>query len=195
MNRSRIALAAVAALTISGLTACGNSDLPSRVTGTPASASSRPADDATPPADETTEDSEDVDTSDDDGMVDLGLTDTAKYDGGVEVSLSRFTRGISSEWAAPGNTPYVKFNVTFKNGGDEAADLSGVTLSCQHGDTPGEEIFDSEHGLDGIPTSHVRPGRTVTAVVACEMPKAETYLQVEVQPGLADVTVFSGDIK
>lgn len=43
MNRSRIALAVIAALTISGLTACGNSDLPNRVTGTPAPSISRPS--------------------------------------------------------------------------------------------------------------------------------------------------------
>ncbi|MCQ6250891.1 DUF4352 domain-containing protein [Streptomyces malaysiensis] len=137
------------------------------------------------PADEPDQDSSDA----------LGLGDTAKYDGGVHISLSKFTRGTSSEWAAPENTPYVKFSITFENKGKETADLNTVSLSCQRAEAPGEEIFDSEHGLDGLPMTHLLPGRSVTAPVACSMPVDESYLQVEVSPGLADTAVFSGHIK
>ncbi|MFJ1995295.1 DUF4352 domain-containing protein [Streptomyces asiaticus] len=191
-RRSGATLAVVATLAALALTGCstdsGNTAKRIVESAEP-TATGDGADPSTPhtdvPADEPTDDSTDA----------LGLDDTAAYEGGVEISLSKFTRGTSSEWAAPENTPYVKFSITFENKGKETADLNTVSLSCQRAEAPGEEIFDSEHGLDGLPMTHLLPGRSVTSPVACSLPADETYLQVEVSPGLADTAVFSGHIK
>ncbi|NUH35283.1 hypothetical protein HUF15_00615 [Streptomyces samsunensis] len=180
-------LAVVAALTALALTGCSTDpgDTAKRIVEPTATGSG--ANPSTPdiPADEPDQDTSDA----------LGLGDSAEYESGVEISLGKFTRGVSSEWAAPENTPYVRFNVTFKNRGNESADLNVVSLTCQREELPGEEIFDSEHGLDGLPMTHLLPGRSVTAPVACSMPADESYLQVEVSPGLADTAVFSGHVK
>ncbi|MBP8532379.1 hypothetical protein, partial [Streptomyces sp. MK37H] len=135
------------------------------------------------------------DDSPDDGMIALALDDTASYEDGVNISLGGFKRGTSGPYAAPENTPFIRFSITFENKGDKAADLSGVYLTCQRESSPSEEIFDSEHGLDGIPATRLLPGRTNTVPVACSLPADEDYLQVEIAPGLADVAVFSGHVK
>ncbi|MER8158141.1 hypothetical protein [Streptomyces sp. NPDC094472] len=194
LGRRGATLAVVAALAALALTGCstdsGNTAKRIVESAEPAETGDG-ADPSTPdadvPADEPTEDDTIPDA--------LGLGDTVEYDGGVEISLGKFTRGVSSEWAAPENTAYIRFNVTFKNTGDKTADLNTVSLSCQRAEAPGEEIFDSEHGLDGLPMTHLLPGRSVTAPVACSLPADEDYLQVEIAPGLADVAVFSGHIK
>ncbi|TMU98080.1 DUF4352 domain-containing protein [Streptomyces sp. DASNCL29] len=190
LGRGTTALAAVAALTALALTGCStdSGDTAKRVVEAAEPTGADPSTpDADVPADEPTED----DTSPDA----LGLGDTAEYDGGVKISLGKFTRGTSGPYAAPENMAYIRFNITFKNTGDETADLNTVSLSCQRAEAPGEEIFDSEHGLDGLPMTHLLPGRSVTAPVACSLPTDESYLQVEVSPGLADTAVFSGHIK
>jgi hypothetical protein len=123
------------------------------------------------------------------------LDEAVTYPNGIEVSLADFSRGVSSSVAAPSDTPYVKFTVKMTNNTNATVDASAMTLVCQHGDQgmEGEQIFD--RGLSGVPESHVRPGRSVSAVVACAMPKDETYLQVEVSPTWeTDAAVFAGTI-
>ncbi|MEU8723540.1 hypothetical protein [Streptomyces antimycoticus] len=192
LGRSTTALAVVAALAALALTGCStdSGDTAKRIVeSAEPSETGDGADPTTPdaPADEPTQD----DTSPDA----LGLGDTVEYEGGVHISLGKFTRGTSGPYAAPENTAYIRFNVTFKNTGDETADLNAVSLTCQRESSPGVEIFDSEHGLDGLPMTHLLPGRSVTAPVACSLPADESYLQVEIAPGLADVAVFSGHVK
>ncbi|MEV5770106.1 hypothetical protein AB0L49_02380 [Streptomyces antimycoticus] len=192
IGRGTATLAVAAALTALALTGCStdSGDTAKRIVeSAEPTATGDGADPTTPdaPADEPTQD----DTSPD--ALDLG--DTVEYEGGVHISLGKFTRGTSGPYAAPENTAYIRFNVTFKNTGDETADLNTVSLSCQRAEAPGAEIFDSEHGLDGLPMTHLLPGRSVTAPVACSLPADEDYLQVEIAPGLADTAVFSGHIK
>lgn len=193
LGRGTTALAAVAALAALALTGCStdSGNTAKRIVeSAETSATGDGADPSTPdvPTGE-------PDDSPDDGMIALALDDTASYEDGVNLSLSGFKRGTSGPYAAPENTPLIRFSITFENKGDKAADLSGVSLTCQRESSPGEEIFDSEHGLDGIPATRLLPGRTNTVPVACSLPADEDYLQVEVSPGLADVAVFSGHIK
>lgn len=126
----------------------------------------------------------------------IGLTDTATYQDGIEVSLSGFTRGVSSEYASPENTPYIKFTVKVTNGAKKTLDLNELYIACQYGDEgkEGEEIFDE--GLDGAPMTHLRPTRSITAPIACELPKAESYVQIEVAPSdESETAIFAGKAK
>lgn len=192
MNRSRTALAVLAAsiLAAASLTACSSTSTPKPATA-PAPAAEEPS---AAPADDADVEPEPEETAQD--LTGLGFDDTADFDG-VTIALSSFRRGVSSEYAAPENTPYARFTVTVHNGRKAAVDLNDLTVTCSYGDSgrEGEEIFDTDQGLDGIPMNHVLPGRTGTGVVACELPQGESYLQVEVMPGLADPAIFSGTVK
>ncbi|MFF4252273.1 hypothetical protein ACFY1L_13790 [Streptomyces sp. NPDC001663] len=126
----------------------------------------------------------------------MGLTDGVSYEDGVELSLSDYKRGTSSAWAAPENTPYVAFTVKIDNKSESVVDIGTGYVMCYYGDDSqeSEQIFDD--GLDGLPSMKLRPGRTAKAKVACEMPKSEEYLQVEVSPSMDDETaIFAGNVK
>lgn len=124
-----------------------------------------------------------------------GLQDKAAYASGVTVSLSDYQRGASSANAAPANTAYTSFTVKIENKSPSALDLSAAYLMCFHGEESQEsqQIFDEE--LHGLPELRLQPGRAAKATVACEMPKEETYLQVEFTLSQdLPKTVFAGDV-
>lgn len=147
--------------------------------------------------DEGTEDaSEDAsDTAtDDDGV--FALDDEVIYDSDVEVALSGFKRGVSSEYAVPENTPYVKFNIKITNGSGATFDANEMSVNCAYGDQgkEGEAIYDD--GLNGLPDTRILAGRSLTVPWACELPKDETFLQVEVSPDWdSEEAIFTGDVK
>ena len=123
------------------------------------------------------------------------LTETVTYEDDVAVSLSAFTRGTSSDYASPENTPYIKFKVQIRNGSQGTMDLNEMYISCLYGDDgrTGEQIFDD--GLD-MPTTHLRPGRTANATTACQLPKDESYVQIEVTPSAeTETAIFAGEVK
>lgn len=126
----------------------------------------------------------------------MGLTDGVAYEDGVEVTLSGYARGVSSAYAAPESTPYVSFTVKVVNGSESIVDLGTGYVMCYYGDESkeAEQIFDD--GLDGLPSMRLRPGRTASAKVACELPKGEEYLQVELAPSMeAETAIFAGNVK
>ncbi|MFC8350026.1 hypothetical protein [Streptomyces sp. NPDC057280] len=125
-----------------------------------------------------------------------GLQDRAVYESGVEVTLSDYQRGTSSANAAPADTPYVSFTVKIENESESALDAGTGYLMCYSGEESQEskQIFDDQ--LHGLPSIRLRPGRTAKATVACEMPKDENYLQVELTPSTElPKTIFAGNVK
>ena len=128
----------------------------------------------------------------------MSLTDGVVYEDGVEVDLSDYKRGTSSSWASPESTPYVAFTVKIVNRSDAVVDVGTGYVMCYYGDESqeAEQIFDSERGLEGMPSMKLRPGRTAKATVGCELPKGEEYLQVEMAPSMeSEVAVFAGNVK
>ncbi|CCK26268.1 putative secreted protein [Streptomyces davaonensis JCM 4913] len=124
------------------------------------------------------------------------LTDTVAYENDVEVSLSGFGRGVSSDYAAPENTPYVKFTIKVVNNSDATVDANQMTVNCAYGDEgkEGEAIYDD--GLDGLPDTRILAGRSLSVPWACELPKKEIFLQVEVSPDWeSEESIFAGDVK
>ena len=53
-----------------------------------------------------------------------------------------------------------------------------------------------DDGLDGLPDTRILAGRSLTVPWACELPKSETFLQVEVSPDYdSEEAIFTGDVK
>ncbi|MHB9857635.1 hypothetical protein [Streptomyces sp. YIM S03343] len=124
------------------------------------------------------------------------LTHTVTYDHGVKLGLSGFSRGVSSDVASPANTPYVKFTVKVTNGSSGTVDTTVMSVNCSYGEDgqQSESIFDD--GLNGAPQTRLLAGRSLSVPWACELPKGERVLQVEVTPDLESATaIFTGEVK
>ncbi|MER7969118.1 hypothetical protein ABTX35_08980 [Streptomyces sp. NPDC096080] len=126
----------------------------------------------------------------------FGLSDTVTYETGVEVSLSKFTRATSSDYASPENTPYMKFTVKVKNGGSNTVDTTALMVNCSYSEDgqSSDSVFDD--GLDGSPSTQLLAGRSLSVSWGCALPKGEDVLQVEVAPDLeSETAIFTGNLK
>lgn len=124
------------------------------------------------------------------------LTHTVTYDNDVKVGLSKFSRGVSSDVASPAKTAYVKFTVKVTNGSDGTVDTTLMAVNCSYGKNgqQSESIFDE--GLNGSPQTKLLAGRSLSVPWACELPKGEKVLQVEVTPDAESATaIFTGSVK
>lgn len=147
-------------------------------------------------ASDTAADSESEPADEPSGSDSYSLSDTVAYENDVEVSLSKFSRSVSSEYASPENTPYAKFTIKVVNGSNETVDATELSVSCAYGDEgrEGEEIYDE--GLDGLPDTRILAGRSLSITWGCELPKSEKYLQVEVAPDFeSETAIFAGNVK
>lgn len=184
------ALAVIAAVVGTGVFVVSSRD----DSGTAAAeASSTPTDDTVTAAAE-----EPSPTPEDTGPEIMSLTDAVEYVDGFEMSLGDYKRGVSSEYSSPENTPYASFTVKVINGSDAVVDLNSGYISCFYGEESreGELIFSSDPELGGLPSMQLRPGRSASARVACQLPKDEEYLQVEVAPySDAEPAIFAGNVK
>jgi hypothetical protein len=179
MKKPMLALAAVGlALTLTG---CGT---------TPVSSSS-PADSAATTAPSVAvEDAAEDDTASaapeseasDDAPVSFGQT--YKYEDGLEVTVTTPKKFKPSEYAvgAEAKGTAVKFQVTLKNTGSKAYDPTLFSDTVSSGEAEAEEIFDSENGFEGSPSTSVRPGKTVKFVVGYKVLKLKD-ITMEVSPG------------
>src|SRR5690625_3882480 len=86
---------------------------------------------------------------------------------GLEVSVTKPTPFTPSTWASGGESydSHVKFDVTITNGTGQAFDPSMALVYASGAGVEGEEVFDSEGGLDGSPMTRVLPGQSVTWTV------------------------------
>ena len=83
------------------------------------------------------------------------------WDDGVQVEVSELTEFTPSEFAAFDESPaYVRMTVTLTNGTSAPFDPSLMSLSAQSGGREFGEVFDTEAGLGGSPTTQVLPGRS-----------------------------------
>lgn len=192
MNR-RLTFAAATLIAALGLTACGSTSTPTpRPTHATAVPTEAPAETTIQPADGHTPEA----TPSNDGI--FALNETATYKDGTTINLTRITRGVSSNTAAPENTPLVKFTAAITNNTAKVMELAGATLLCQYGKDghTSEEIFDSAQGLEGTPSTHLRPGRTATTTLACELPRGESEMQIELAPDFeSQSAIFVGTVK
>ncbi|MFI1720834.1 hypothetical protein [Streptomyces sp. NPDC020489] len=125
-----------------------------------------------------------------------GFDDTIVYDNDVEISLSKLSRAVSSDYASPENTPYAKFTIKIVNNSGKKVDAGMMTVNCAYGDEgkEGESVYDD--GLDGLPDTSILAGRSLSVPWGCELPKGETFLQIEVAPDYeSETSIFTGELK
>lgn len=140
---------------------------------------------------------EDLPAEQDDSTISVPVDGTAKWSNGVTASLANFTRGITGESALEANVRYLAFTVKVHNGSKDTLDLNGLTTQCPTGS---EEIYDSERGFEGSPSSHLLPGKDASWSMACEFGQEETELQVEITPfdsgdGWYRTAIFHGKVR
>ncbi|MFD8449212.1 hypothetical protein [Streptomyces coelicoflavus] len=131
----------------------------------------------------------------DDGV--YALDETVTYESDVEVSLSGFKRQVSSEYAMPEKTPYVRFTVKVKNSGTKTLDATLLTVNCSYAKDgrSSESVFDSETGLEGNPQTKLLAGRSINVPWGCELPKGEKLIQIEVAPDFdSETAIFTGSL-
>lgn len=185
------AAAVIAAVIGTGVFVVNSHD--DNTSSTEASESSTPTDDTV------TADAEEPEPTPEDTQPEImALTDAVEYVDGFEMNLADYKRGTSSQYSSPENTPYASFTVKVTNGSDAVVDLNSGYISCFYGDESqeGELIFSSDPELGGLPSMQLRPGRSASARVACELPKGEEYLQIELAPySDAEPAIFAGNVK
>ncbi len=89
--------------------------------------------------------------------------DTWTWEDGTEVTVSKpepFKPGEYS-FGGEGYDDHVKFTVTVQNGTGEALDLSLFYMTMQSGRSEAEEVFDSDSGMEGSPSTTLLDGRSV----------------------------------
>lgn len=134
-----------------------------------------------------------------DGIFDLN--EKAEYKDGIEISLSKFSRGRSSDGASPENTPYIAFTVEIANGKKTKMDLAEVMIDCMTGVpkeplVASEEIFDYEQGLKGTSDTTLLPGDQTVMRIACAMKGSESELQIDIAPDWeSETATFHGKVK
>lgn len=184
------AAAVIATIVATGIAVSSSGDGEAKPAPTITVTEIAPADDAPAAADDTEPAAEE---SDDDVY---SLADTVTYENDVDVSLSKFSRGVSSDYASPENTPYAKFTIKIVNGSGGSINANELTVNCAYGDEgkEGEAIYDD--GLNGLPETRILAGRSLTVPWACQLPKDQKFLQVEVAPDCeSETAIFTGNIK
>jgi len=107
----------------------------------------------------------DTDTTDDTDHPEAAFGDAFEYRNGVTVRVDPAGDVTPSEWAITGEgfNAHKLFEVTITNGSDEAYSPYEFTSSVLSGGVAGEEIYDSEQGLEGSPMiDTLLPGKSVT---------------------------------
>jgi hypothetical protein len=172
------------------LSACGSSN---DITGSDSKAGTDSKPDTTiTPAEEDAA----ADDTEDAGDKAYGLDDVISYENNVSVSLNGFTRAVSSEYATPENTAYLKFTIKVDNKSGKTLDVTGLSVNCQYGEVgkEGEGIFDD--GLNGSPSTRLLGGRSITVPWGCALPKGEKHIQIEVSPDFeSEPGIFTGEVK
>lgn len=193
MNRKLYAAVCAASLSVAALAGCSaNSSSDSVTPSKDVTVSAKPKAKAKPTSPDT-KCGKQVD--DPNAVITVPLNGTAVWSNCITARLSGFERGVTSDTAAPSNTPYLRFKVTMKNGWNQPMDLSATMLECVQGD----EVFDGDRGLNGAPGSHLLPGQKRTWDEGCVFKTSENKLQVEITPSSlgADwyrTAIFTGTI-
>ncbi|MFI8536418.1 hypothetical protein ACIGMX_40080 [Streptomyces aquilus] len=188
-----VVAAVLAAVVTASVTGDGKAEAAPTVTVT----KTAPAEGDDTAADDSATDAADSDApAEDSGDDSYGLDDTIAYDNDVEISLTKITRAVSSEYASPEKTPYAEFTIKIVNKSDKKIDASMMTVNCAYGDEgkEGESIYDD--GLDGLPDTSILAGRSLSVPWGCELPKGESFLQIEVAPDYeSETAIFTGKVK
>ena len=108
---------------------------------------------------------------------------TWEWPDGLKVTVSQPSSFNPSSYAAgiEGFTKFVQFDVTVENGTQKKYEPSAMYLSVQSGGGEAEQVFDTNHGMNGTPSTVLLPGRSVSFKVAFGV-KDPADLVMEVTP-------------
>lgn len=109
------------------------------------------------------------------------------YDDGLSITVSAPTKFQPSEYAADDNKfkEYVKFEVRVVNKTGKTWDPGLFTSTVQSSNQEGDEVFDSERGLEGSPETKLLNGREVTFTVGYGVADPSDIV-MEVSPDMLD---------
>lgn len=153
---SKHVAAVTALLLIGSLTACATTGSPgvaqtgSNRPAATAAATREPAAATEPPVEE-------------DGPLAFGATKT--YTDGLSITISKGKTFKPSEYAAGKGKFFVKYTVTIVNGTAKMFEPGMFTASVQSGNVEGEQVFDSEKGIMGSPSTKLLKGREAKFVI------------------------------
>lgn len=86
--------------------------------------------------------------------------DTYTYDNGLAVTVGEPTEFTPSEFAAAGEaTAYLAFEFKVVNNTGENFDPALFFVTAQSGNAEAEQVFDTEQGFEGSPTTQLLDGR------------------------------------
>lgn len=174
-------LVAAVALSVMTLAGCGNdpkvTDSPK--TGSNASTSSSPDEDVA-----TTETPAENPT----------FGETVTYENGLEITVKKPTPTQIGEYAAMEKkwNAYQAFEVVVVNGTGKNFDVSAMYFTMQSNDIEAEEIYDSENGFNGTPTTTLLDGRQSKFRVGfgVDNPK-DMVLQIELGDFESEPTIYT----
>ncbi|RKW71731.1 DUF1942 domain-containing protein [Galactobacter caseinivorans] len=110
------------------------------------------------------------------------LGDAYTWENGMKIAVSKPKKFKPSEYAMADvqGKPQV-FTVTVTNGTEEDFKPVILSLSASSGGSEAEQIFDSSQGVE-MPTTTVKPGKTVTYKVAFDVEDPDD-ITMDVSPG------------
>lgn len=155
-KKSIIALIATIPLAFS-LTACSSNE--SQVVETPDETATEA--EAAPEAEETP----------DDENKRPAFGETVEYKDGVKLTVSEPEEFEPGEWAigADGEGTSLKFTVTLENGSDKNLEPGLINFTASSGGAEAEQIFDSEAGVEGGPSTSLLPGKSVSWTIGFQV--------------------------
>lgn len=132
---------------------------------------------ATKAADETSDEAAEPDSN-------LTFGETYTYEDGLSITIGKPKKFTPSEYSAYDESAaqHLAFEVVVVNGTEANFDPAGVYITLQSGDAEADQVFDSENGFDGGPTTKLLPGRQAKFKVGFSV-NAPEDLVMEVSPG------------
>lgn len=129
----------------------------------------------------------------------LPFGQTAEYEDGLKVTVSQVDRNYTpSDTSAGGEDPalgeYLVFNVTLENSSDQPFE-AWMLVDVSSGGVYGDQIFDFEQGIEGVPDGTILPGEKISFDVAFAVADSQS-VTLEFSPDIdRDEARFSNSLE
>lgn len=110
---------------------------------------------------------EDAEPDAEESVGQLAFGETWTWEDGTSVTVSGPEEFTPGEYASGGEgyDHHVQFTISVENGSGEPLDLALFTVTMQSGTSEGDEVFDTDNGMEGSPFTTLLDGRAVEFVV------------------------------
>lgn len=122
--------------------------------------------------------------------------ETYTWDNGLSVKIGEPQDFTPSEYAAFDQAPnYRTFEITIVNNTGAQVDAAGAYVSVQSGDQEMSEVFDTDNGLDGSPTTPILDGRQTRYLIGFGIQRPDDIVMQfdpgQYEPELLEPVVFA----